>query len=307
MASAPVHHEDAPAKINLTLAITGRREDGYHLLDSAVVFAAVGDRISLRPGDADQLKVTGAFAESIRLAPRRENSVWQSLLAFRARTGWTQPFSIRLEKSLPVAAGIGGGSSDAAAMLRLLNRLAPQPLHPEALAELALELGADVPVCLKADQGGLWRMRGIGEKIEPLPAPAGMGVVLVNDGIAVSTKEVFGALTISRQTMAMPGPLSSHDPAPYPGPQNMDALHAWISDGNDLLAPALRIAPGISRSLDALTALQPWPGFIAAGMSGSGATCFAVFTHEGAAVTALAAIEGRPGWCWAGGVLGISR
>ncbi|XDZ65638.1 4-(cytidine 5'-diphospho)-2-C-methyl-D-erythritol kinase [Alphaproteobacteria bacterium LSUCC0684] len=306
MPNTPAHHETAPAKINLTLAVTGRRKDGYHMLDSAVIFAAIGDRISLKPGDIDQLEITGDFAEDLADAPRAENSVWQSLTAFRGATGWNQAFEITLRKDLPVAAGIGGGSSDAAAMLRLLNRLAPTPLAPAALADMALGLGADVPVCLKAVEGGMWRMRGIGELIEPLPAITNLGIVLVNNGTKVATRDVFAAFgAIDDGSCDAPQKLYS-TPHPFPGSANLSALGAWITGGNDLLLPAITVAPGIAKSLDDLTAMKSCPGFIASGMSGSGATCFALFTDADAAISALKSSEKIPGWCWAGGVCGIS-
>ena len=299
MPAMPVFHEDAPAKINLTLAITGRRGDGYHLLDSVVMFAAIGDKVSLRQAETDQLKITGAFADGLAGEPVFNNIVWQSLAAFRQHTGWAQPCSITLEKNLPVAAGIGGGSSDAAAMLRLLNRLAPRPLSDDALADMALGLGADVPVCLKADQGGFWRMRGIGEVIEPLPAPKHLGMILLNNGTKVATGDVFAAF-------GTPGEMKWSVPQPYPGPHDLAGLGRWITGGNDLLAPALEVAPAISRSLDILAGMKSFPGFIASGMSGSGATCFALFTGVDAASMALSSAGKIPGWSWAGGVCSIS-
>jgi len=294
-------HEDAPAKINLTLAVTGRREDGYHLLDSMVVFADICDHLSLKPSHADHLELTGPFASAIGSEAHQDNSVWQSLTAFREVTGWDQSFAITLNKNLPVAAGIGGGSSDAAAMLRLLNRLAPNPLKEDILDQLALDLGADVPVCLRADKGGLWRMRGIGERTEPLPAiqsPAqNPGLVLFNNGTKVATRDVFAAFSKTGR----PDDVSSDMP-PTSGPIRITDLGSMIADGNDLLEPAIGVAPGIEQSLDILTSMRAGRGFIAAGMSGSGATCFALFTDPDAAISALRSTDGTEGWCWAGGV-----
>jgi len=306
MPNAPVHHEIAPAKVNLTLAVTGRRKDGYHLLDSAVIFAAIGDRVSLRFSEMDHLEITGDFAAAIADVPWAENIVWQSLIAFRRATGWKQSFEITLRKDLPVAAGIGGGSSDAAAMLRLLNQLAPTPLPPAKLADIALGLGADVPVCLKAVEGGMWRMRGIGEKIEPLPAITNLGIVLANNGTKVSTRDVFAALSaIDDGSCDAPQKFYSA-PHPFPGSTNLSALGSWITKGNDLLLPAITVAPSIAKSLDDLTAMKSCPGFIASGMSGSGATCFALFADADAAISALKSSGKISGWCWAGGVCGIS-
>jgi len=299
-------HEDAPAKVNLTLAVTGRREDGYHLLDSMVVFADICDHISLKPSHTDHLELTGSFASAISGEAYQDNSVWQSLTAFREATGWDQSFAITLNKNLPVAAGIGGGSSDAAAMLRLLNRLAPNPLGEEHLDQLALDLGADVPVCLRADKGGLWRMRGIGERTEPLPAiqnPAqNPGLVLFNNGTKVATRDVFAAFSkTGGGTPGRPDDVSSDMP-PSSNPIRITDLGALIADGNDLLTPAIHVAPGIKQSLDILTSLHTDRGFIAAGMSGSGATCFALFTDPDTAVSALNSLGETEGWCWAGGI-----
>ena len=299
-------HEDAPAKVNLTLAVTGRRTDGYHLLDSMVVFAGICDHISLRPSPTDHLELTGPFASAVGSTPPRENSVWQSLTTFRDATGWDQSFTITLNKKLPVAAGIGGGSSDAAAMLRLLNRLAPDPLSDEMLDHLALDLGADVPVCLRAKRGGLWRMRGIGELLEPLPAiqnPAqNPGLVLFNNGTRVATKDVFAAF--SKTGGVKPGRPDdvSSDMPPSSGPIRITDLGSLIADGNDLLKPAIHVAPGIKQSLDILASMHSARGFIASGMSGSGATCFALFTDPDTAVSALNSLGETEGWCWAGGI-----
>lgn len=302
MPDQPSFHDHAPAKINLTLAVTGRRGDGYHLLDSVVVFAAIGDHLSLTPADADHLEITGPFADAISTEAKQENSVWRSLNAFRYATGWTQPFSVKLHKELPVAAGIGGGSSDAAAMLRLLNRVAPIPLGAEDLCQLALDIGADVPVCLKADRGGFWRMRGIGERVESLPATPGLGLILLNNGIKVATKDVFAALgTIDGVKPERSEHISSVSKT-FSGPGSMAKLGPLIEGGNDLLLPAIHVAPEISRSLDILASLRSSPGFIAAGMSGSGATCFALFTQPDAAISARHSLREIEGWCWAGAI-----
>ncbi|MDH3263802.1 MAG: 4-(cytidine 5'-diphospho)-2-C-methyl-D-erythritol kinase, partial [Paracoccaceae bacterium] len=178
--------EFAPAKINLALHVTGQRPDGYHLLDSLVVFAPVGDRLTAAPADALSLSVTGPFAEGV--APDETNLVLKAARALGPGRG----AAITLEKKLPVASGIGGGSADAAAALRALARLWELPL-PGLKAVLAL--GADVPVCLASRPS---RMRGIGEIVEPLPLPVPVNIVLANPGHAVSTPQVFALLSEQR-------------------------------------------------------------------------------------------------------------
>ncbi len=272
----------APAKVNLALHVLGRRDDGYHLLDSLVVFAAVGDVLRAAPDGALTLAVTGPFAAA--LDGTGDNLVLRAARALAAASGVAPRARLTLEKRLPVASGIGGGSADAAAALRVLARLwgvAP------ASAELALALGADVPVCLA---GRAARMGGIGETLAPAPRLPECGIVLVNPGVAVATHAVFRA-----RSGGFSPPLDL--PAGWEDAAAMAADLARLR--NDLEAPACALEPAIGTVLAALLAL---PGARLARMSGSGATCFALFATAAAARAAAARVA-RPGWWSWGGAL----
>lgn len=258
----PVRDEPAPAKINLALHVTGRRADGYHLLDSLVVFTELGDRVTVAPG-TPSLRITGPFADDLPFTGDN--------LCLRAARSVGADAAITLYKALPVASGIGGGSADAAAVLRALGR---RPAAPE-------ELGADVPVCLASVPA---RMRGLGEIVDPLPGIPALHLVLVNPRVPVSTPEVFRALH-RRDNPGLPDP-----------PEGADAalLVEWLkATGNDLQPPAIRVAPVIA---DALAALAD-AGAALARMSGSGATCFGIFPDAAAALRAAGSLAAaRPGW-----------
>lgn len=259
----------ARAKINLALHVTGRRADGYHLLDSLVAFADLGDRITVSPADSLTLKLTGPMAAG--LMAETDN------LVLRAACVMGGGAAITLEKHLPVASGIGGGSADAAATLQALAALRGCDL-PDAAAVLAL--GADVPVCLT---GRAARMRGIGEEIETVSLPPGF-VVLANPGFGLATAEVFRALT-RRDNPSLP------EPEPWP---DIAALAAWLSRcRNDLEPVARQLAPEIAT---VVAALQDQPGCLIARMSGSGATCFGLFPTRETAVAAERALSARHGW-----------
>jgi len=264
--------EFAPAKINLCLHVTGRRADGYHLLDSLVVFAGVGDRVSGALADPPTLEVTGPMAAG--LSGEGDN------LVLRAARAMGVSARIVLEKHLPVSSGIGGGSADAAATMRLLARLSGRAL-PEAAAVLAL--GADVPVCLA---GRPARMTGIGEGLAPLPPLPKVWLVLANPGVAVSTPAIFRALA-----RADNAPL----PRDLPRLRSAAELAAFVMmQRNDLEPPALTLEPVIGRVKAALSAQ---PGCLMARMSGSGATCFGLFADPLAASAAARAIRAaEPGW-----------
>ena len=271
--------EQAPAKVNLDLRITGRRPDGYHELDSVVAFTAWADRLTFTPDRRLTLEPSGPFAAA--LADHRDNLVLRAARRLAEHAGCPPHVRIKLDKRIPVAAGLGGGSADAAATLRGLSRLWQLRLADADLLPLALELGADVPVCLRS---GPARMRGIGEQIEPLELPV-LDLVLANPNHAVATAQVFAGL----------GPIA---PAAGPDaavPTDRPALLGWLrARGNDLEAPARRLAPVIREVLGALSA-QPGCGL--AGMSGSGATCFGVFDDPEAAARAAMAMRGaRPLW-----------
>jgi 4-diphosphocytidyl-2-C-methyl-D-erythritol kinase len=269
----------APAKINLTLHVTGQREDGYHLLDSLVVFAEVGDWVSVTAGPLS-LAITGPQAAALPVSD--DNLVLRAarVMGVRAR--------IELEKHLPIASGIGGGSADAAACLRALAELTGEAL-PDAAAVLAL--GADVPVCLA---GRPVRMQGVGEVLTPVPALPQMFVVLVNPGVAVATPEVFKALS-GKDNPAM---------RTVPEGDRLAEFVAWLADQrNDLEAPAQALAPVIG---DVKAALAAQAGCLLARMSGSGATCFGLFAtaNEAEAARLVIAARHHDWWCAAGGIRG---
>ena len=273
MSPQPPATELAPAKVNLALHVTGRRADGYHLIDSLVVFPRLGDLIEAEPAAGLSLAIAGAFARD--LGAGADNLVLRAALALR-RPG--DGAALRLTKSLPVAAGIGGGSADAAAALRLLARLWQAPLPgPAAL----LRLGADLPVCLA---GRSCRMRGIGETLAPLALPP-FWLVLANPGVPLATAAVFAGLP-RRDNPPLAAPPALPDAA---------ALAAFLAaQRNDLEIPAAALAPPIA---EARAALAAQPGCRLARMSGSGATCFGLFAAGPEALAAAAAlIRARPGW-----------
>ncbi|WP_103332752.1 4-(cytidine 5'-diphospho)-2-C-methyl-D-erythritol kinase [Pseudotabrizicola formosa] len=264
--------EFAPAKINLTLHVTGQRADGYHLLDSLVVFADVGDVVSVRAAEGLGLTITGPQAAVLPVSD--DNLV---LRAARLMQGQA---AITLEKALPVSSGIGGGSADAAATLRALARLMDRPL-PEGRDVLGL--GADVPVCL---QGRAVRMQGVGEDLTPVPDLPQAWLVLVNPGVALATPAVFRG--VSRKTNP---PMPPQLP-PFP---DGAALAAFLQTlRNDMEEAATGLAPVIGAVRSALSAQ---PGCVIARMSGSGATCFGLFADEAQARAAAQRIRAaQPGW-----------
>ncbi len=268
----------APAKVNLFLHVTGRRADGYHLLDSLAVFPEAGDVVAATAAEALSLEISGPFGAVLRA--EEDNLLLRAARLLAPGRG----AALRLEKNLPVASGIGGGSADAAAALQVLAGLWAVEAD---LPALALQLGADVPVCLASRPA---RMQGIGEILAPAPALPDFGMVLVNPGVAVPTPAVFKA----RQ-----GGFST----PPDLPEGWADVGAMVADlarcTNDLQEAAIGIAPVIGEVLAVLSAL---PGAKLARMSGSGATCFALFASP-AAATAAAAQIGRPGWwAWGGGL-----
>jgi len=278
--------ERAPAKINLHLHVVGRRPDGYHLLDSLVVFAGAADGLTVEPSPALSLSVTGPFAA--RLDGESDNLVLRAARALAEQAGVPATGRLVLDKILPVASGIGGGSADAAATLRLLSRFWGLDVGQETLAGLAARLGADVPVCVASHAAV---MSGIGEILTPAPVLPKVGIVLVNPGVAVSTPSVF---------RARDGGFSAAVVWPHDGWKDARALAASLrTTANDLEPPALRLAPPIGESLDALRAD---PHCLLARMSGSGATCFGLFADAEAARRAACGIR-RPGWwVWGGGI-----
>ena len=257
--------EFAPAKVNLFLHVTGRREDGYHLLDSLAVFAGVGDELTASPAEALTLEIDGPEGGALVAEP--DNLVLRAarLLAAEAGRLGRPVFDVdlTLDKHLPIASGVGGGSSDAAATLRLLDRVWGLGLGRDRLAALARPLGADVPMCV---WGAPLRARGIGEEIDLLPPLPPFRLELSNPGIPVATPAVFRALE-ARDNPPLP-PL----PARF---ADLDGLVDWLAaTRNDLQTAAIAIAPQIAETLADMRAR---PGCRFARMSGSGATCFGVF------------------------------
>lgn len=261
----------APAKINLALHVTGQRKDGYHLLDSFVVFADVGDWIGARDGYGETLSVSGAESKAVPTDTR--NSVLQA-----ARFLHQTNLALTLEKNLPTAAGIGGGTADAAAAINAICTLRKQDIPNNVLP-----LGADVPVCMK---GVATRVSGIGEVLSPIKSLPQIACVLVNPRVGVSTPEVFSLLK-SKDNDPMP--------AIIPNFATAKSLANWLAQQrNDLESPAIRIAPEIG---DVLNVLHARKDQLLARMSGSGATCFALFETITQAREAAAEIsKNHPEW-----------
>ena len=269
--------ERAPAKVNLYLHVTGRRADGYHLLDSLAVFGPAADVLSAGTGETLTLDVRGPFAPA--LAGEAENLVLRAARLLAEEACVAPQARLVLDKRLPIASGIGGGSADAAAALRLLARLWGVPVP----ADLAARLGADVPVCLAARPA---RMQSIGERLGAAPDLPAFGLLLVNPGAAVSTPAVFRARA---------GGFSEPAALP-PAWTSAEAMAADLRPlGNDLEAAAITLCPAIA---DVLAWLRGRPGCLLARMSGSGATCFALFADEAAAEAH--ARDAPRGW-WAHG------
>lgn len=272
--------EQAPAKINLTLRVIGRRADGYHELESLVAFAARGDTLALRPDALMSLSITGPSADAC--GPIANNLVLKAVAALSARVPGLKAGHFQLDKNLPVAAGIGGGSSDAAAALRLAARLNGLALDDPRLAAAALVVGADVPVCLDPRAR---IMRGVGEQLSaPIDMPK-LAAVLVNPGVALATRDVFSKLSLAHLGSA---PLAAV-------PENAAAIYDYLAaHGNDLTDAAIACAPAVSEVLNALAAL---PGVRLARMSGSGSTCFALFSSATDATAAASRLQkARPAW-----------
>jgi 4-diphosphocytidyl-2-C-methyl-D-erythritol kinase len=268
--------ETARAKINLTLSVLGRRPDGYHEIESLVTFADPGDVITLQPGAEPVVTTGGPFADAIT----GPNLLDKALALLRRAEPSLRLGAVALEKNLPVAAGLGGGSADAAALLRAVRRANPDFAARVPWQAIAAELGADVSVCL-AGRPAL--ISGIGDKVEPLahglPPMAG---VLVNPGLPLPTAAVYQALD------ARPAP-SHRPPATAPGPfADIDALIDYIrARGNDLEAAARSLLPVAADLKAALAAMQ---GCLYAGLSGSGPTSFGIFADEGGAARAAVSV-----------------
>ena len=280
MSAAPA--ETAHAKVNLHLHVTGRRADGYHLLDSLAVFPTVADRLSATPADDLTLTVEGPFAAALQNEP--DNLVLRAATRLAEAHGLRAGARLVLHKVLPIASGIGGGSADAAAALRLLARLWSVPI-PDGLA---LALGADVPVCLAQSPA---RMQGVGEILVPAPRLPAFGMVLANPGLAVPTPAVF------RQRAATGAGFTPPAILPDAWPTAAAMATDLAATTNDLAEAAIALCPVIA---DVLAALATLPGCRLARMSGSGATCFALFDTPAMAMEAAARLNQPDWWIWGG-------
>ncbi|UFX43676.1 4-(cytidine 5'-diphospho)-2-C-methyl-D-erythritol kinase [Bradyrhizobium sp. 41S5] len=286
----PALIEEGRAKVNLTLRVVGRRVDGFHDLESVVAFADCADRLTLEPGPELSLSMAGPLADAC--GDTSDNLVLKAARLLGERVADLEVGHFTLEKVLPVAAGIGGGSADAAAVLRLLARLNELSLDDSRIMEVALQTGADVPVCVASRACD---MTGVGEGLLPLDLPR-MPCVLVNPRVPVATKDVFNALGLRHGELLI-GATDVMMQAPS-WPEAGRAVDDWIAalarGTNDLEAPAARIEPVIS---DVLSALRATKDVRLARMSGSGATCFAVFGTDTDAEAAGEQLRAaHPGW-----------
>ena len=277
----------APAKLNLTLEVVGRRADGYHLLDSLIAFTDYGDTLAARAADALSLTLDGPFGR-VLVGDPAENLVLKAARLLAAEAGVEPRARLTLTKRLPVASGIGGGSSDAAATLLALASLWRIDPGADDLARLALALGADVPVCLAARTA---RLEGIGERIAPAPSVPAAPIVLVNPGVGLPTPKVFQARRGDFSRGAGTDGVLAYSPADAAA--LAEALRPYT---NDLTRPAVELLPVIGQVLERLAAAD---GCLIARMSGSGATCFALFPTDAAASAAADTIAAaEPRW-WA--------
>ena len=272
--------------MNLFLHITGRRADGYHLLDSLVVFAGAAD--ALRAAAAGSLTLRVGGPEAGALATEADNLVLRAARGLAAAAGLTPRAALVLEKALPVASGIGGGSADAAAALRRLNALWGLGWSEARLAEVALPLGADIPACLASRP---CRMGGIGERLAPAPHLPRFGILLANPRVALATQAVFRARGAGFSPPAM---------LPAGWADAAGLAHDLAALGNDLEPPAIALCPAVA---EVLAALRGLPGCLLARMSGSGATCFGIFAEPALAQDAAARLP-EAWWRWGGGLHG---
>ena len=275
--------EKARAKVNLTLHIKGKRPDGYHELESLVVFADVCDELSFAQSSEDSLSLEGPFAGLVD----GENLVLKAKRAVAAWLGVAISGQFRLKKNIPVAAGLGGGSSDAAAAIRALLKVYSDASDAGRFIERSAAIGADVPVCLQ--NSAAW-MCGLGERVTPVSGIKPLPAILVNPRIKLSTAAVFKTLNAK--------PLRPEEAAPppaCPGWRTPEEAAAWLKEGrNHLEAPAVALEPAVESVLDTLRRLD---GCLLARLSGSGPTCFGLFSSEEAAVKAAGDIcRPHPGW-----------
>lgn len=273
--------ERAPAKINLTLRVIGRRADGYHELESLVAFAEIADIVTLKPGGPVTLDVRGPYASAC--GDHADNLVLKAFAALHERVPGLVGGSFLLEKNLPVAAGIGGGSSDGAAALRLLARANAIASDDPRLYAAARAIGADVPVCLEPKAR---IMKGVGEQLSPPIGVPRLPAVLVNPGVPLATRDVFSRLSLGQAGAPPLGEV----------PEEFDAMIAFLNaQGNDLTPAAIACAKTVDETLAALRVL---PAARIVRMSGSGSTCFALFSSSAEAVEAARQLQAMHNGWW---------
>jgi 4-diphosphocytidyl-2-C-methyl-D-erythritol kinase len=280
MNKAPWISRNAPAKLNLYLHLTGKREDGYHLLESMFAFLEVGDVLSAAPYDSLELEVTGPFLHAA--GEKQQNLVWRAAELLSKEAGMSKGAMLRLEKHLPVGAGLGGGSADAAAALLLLNQLWETGFSVEELEKLALKLGADVPACLHQQP---IMVRGIGEQISPFPALLPWHVVLLYPQKILASGAVYRACQ----------PVFREVTAHWPEVSKPELLLPWLREqSNDLTPAAARLCEEI---VPALELLQETEGCLLARMSGSGSCCFGLYASAQEAEQAAYSLrQHQPDW-----------
>jgi 4-diphosphocytidyl-2-C-methyl-D-erythritol kinase len=293
----PALSDEARAKVNLTLRVNGRRSDGYHDLESVVAFADCADRLTLTPGPDLELKMSGPLAQAC--GETSDNLVLKAARLLSERVPDLKAGIFSLDKVLPVAAGIGGGSADAAAALRLLAQLNGLALDDPRITEVAQLTGADVPVCVRSLA---CVMTGVGETLQPLDLPT-MPCVMVNPCVPVATRDVFNALGLRNGELLVGAAdvLLQDSSWPDEGGSLEEWVEALAANSNDLEAPATRIEPVIG---EVIAALNGTNGAWLARMSGSGATCFAIYENTAEARRAAEKIRRQqPGWWVHAGVL----
>lgn len=287
----PALSDEGRAKVNLTLRVNGRRGDGYHDLESVVAFADCADRLTLTPGPGLELKMSGPLAQAC--GETSDNLVLKATRLLSERVPNLKAGSFSLDKVLPVAAGIGGGSADAAAALRLLAQLNGLALDDPRITEVAQLTGADVPVCIRSLA---CVMTGVGETLQPLDLPT-MPCVMVNPCVPVATRDVFNALGLRNGELLVGATdvLLQDRSWPDEGGSLEEWVEALAANSNDLEAPATRIEPVIG---EVITALNGTNGAWLARMSGSGATCFAIYENTADARRAAEKIRSEHSGWW---------
>ena len=275
--------EAARAKVNLTLHMKGKRRDGYHELESLVVFADVSDELVFTPASEDRLSLEGPFAGLVD----GENLVLKAKRAFASWLGVTVSGDFLLKKNIPVAAGLGGGSSDAAATIRALLKAYDRDEDTKTFIRQSAAIGADVPVCLQ--DSAAW-MCGLGERVTPVSGLTPLPALLVNPGIKLSTAAVFKTLNAKPLQ-----PEEAGAPPSFPGWRNPQEAAVWLNEGrNDLEAPAIALEPAVKKVLDALRRLDDC---MLSRLSGSGPTCFGIFLSQDAAAEAASEMRrSYPNW-----------